>query len=709
MLLIIFLMGMFSYEKFYPFFLIFFCSFELSIKQISKCIVIFIFGYCLILNHESRIKTQIDQFDHNYFSSFLVKVIGFEEKKSYGKRWKVSIIQPFSGQVWVYCFQQCPLMYPGETWWIQGKIKKITVLHNPGQLDFWYQSNYRHLIGQIMMVPGKHKKEADIGKFDLLNQIRVSLYQKVNQAFNHQHDFSKRLFLTLVLGIGSELSNDDWQIFKDTGTAHLMVVSGAHLGLLMLMIAWIVEQCYRFKMSLIPAKKIASAISLLVGLIYALISGFGIPVQRAWLMKFFFDLKYWFNFRLTAWQSFRYAMLVILVIEPHAIGYPGAYLSFLAVGILMLVPKIFPSKKWWMHLVTQVCCLIGLSPLTVLWFSSIPVTGIVANFLAIPWVSWIVLPLAFSMSVFLGEWGRVVFDISAQCLYQGLQFIQHFQQFNFHCTWPNHWMAWYAMMVLLVLIIYPHWKTVILGLLGFIGIGVSPHIILKQGEYLLDVLNVGQGLSVLIRTKNHALLYDTAGMQGKKTLGQLVVLPYLKYIQLKKLDMMVLSHPDLDHIAGRHDISARFPNAKWVVDKPSFYHRGKDCRQLKDWCWDGVCFHFYKSMKKTKKKNNHSCVLEVMNSKHHVLLTGDIEKKAEQAILKERKKSPLSVLLVPHHGSKTSSTESFLKALKPEMALVSVALYNSYHLPHPMIKKRYEQYHIPWISTAEKGLIQLKL
>jgi competence protein ComEC len=706
--LIAFMLGMISYHHFYPVIGFLCLFFTQSLKQLLVCIIMMMIGFCSFKDHHERIKSQSFNFSHNFFSSFLIEIQGFEERKSYGKRWKVKIKKPHEGVVWLNCYQNCPRLLPGQTWWVQGQFKKIINFQNPGQYNIWYRQDFRHVVGQINLNSERVIQEKDISSWDILNQIRVKIYLKAQQAFNQQHQFAQKVFLTLVLGIGSELSQEDWNVFKDTGTAHLMVVSGAHLGLLMLLVGWLVDNLYRICPWSCPVKKISSGISLGLGLIYALISGFGIPVQRAWIMKFLMDIQYFVSYRVRAFQAFRFTIFVILLIEPHALFYPGAYLSFLAVGILMLTPRLFTCKTWVMHILTQAMCLIGLSPLTVLWFSSIPSIGFFANLIAIPWVSWLVLPLALSMFVFIGPWGVQVFDWSLQVLDKTLHALQSFDFLNIHLTWHNPWMPWVVLFALLVNGIFQNVRVLVASLLicWMLNTGLQSRI--GKGEFFVDVLDVGQGLSVLVRTSHHALLYDTAGMQGHRSFASFVVLPYLKYIELNSLDALVLSHPDLDHIAGRQEILAQYPKAQFIVDQPSFYHQGQNCRKMKDWCWDEVCFHFLKGLSKTKKKNDHSCVLLVNNQKYQILLTGDIEKKAENAIIKQEKNLHPTVLLVPHHGSKTSSSINFLQAMQTKLAVVSVALYNSYHLPHPLIQKRYEQLKIPWITTAQSGWIQIQ-
>lgn len=694
-----------------PFFFLFLLIlfFFSSIKTFYVNLMCFFLGLCLFLTHQFHIKTQGAQFSHNYFSSFLIKVKDFEQKKNWGIRWKVEMIKPLQGEIWLSCYENCPKMQPGEIWWVQGRLKKLAPLNNPGQSSIWYRLDFRHILGQLSVLDEHYQKAHDIASWDILNRIRVWIYLKANQHFSIEQSFSKQIFLTLVLGIGSELTVDDWQMFKDTGTAHLMVVSGAHLSLLMMLIESMVELLYRTGWFQIPLKRLSSSISLILGLLYALLSGFGVPVQRAWLMKLGMDLKYWLPYRMTSAQSFQMALFLILCVEPHAIWYPGTYLSFVAVGVLMLIPKIIESKSWWMNILTQFFCLLGLSPLTVLWFSSIPLSGMIANFFAIPWVSWCILPMALSMSIFLGKGFLNFFDFSVHLLKLFLQYLQHFQAWNLHLTWPHPWIAWVLLLMGCVFAVLQSFRILVLMIWVVVVLWCLPYKPMKDGEFSADVLDVGQGLSVLVRTTHHSLLYDTGGQYGHKTAASQVVLPYLQYIGLKILDTMVLSHPDLDHMAGRKDILKKYPQADLIVDNPSFYHAGRDCRKVKDWCWDEVCFHFFKIMSHEKKKNEHSCVLQVNNSKYSILLTGDIEKKAEKALSQALKKRPqITVLLVPHHGSRTSSTLGFLNSIRTKFAIVSVARYNRYGLPHPGIKKRYQSLGLPWKTTSELGWIQVR-
>lgn len=220
---------------------------------------------------------------------------------------------------------------------------------------------------------------------------------------------------------------------------------------------------------------------------------------------------------------------------------------------------------------------------------------------------------------------------------------------------------------------------------------------------------MGQGLAVLIQTHAHTLLYDTGGqIYHGSDMGKLVILPYFQHIGLRSLDKIIISHPDLDHRGGLVSIQAIFPQAELIVDDPTFYKRGSTCHDYPDWSWEGVHFHFFPLNVDLGSTNNRSCVLQISNASGEVLLTGDIEKAAERVLMMlYGSKLHSTVLIVPHHGSNTSSSSEFLQTVAPSYAIVSYGFDNRYHFPHTPTMNRYRDLHIPTAATAELGLISL--
>jgi competence protein ComEC len=232
-----------------------------------------------------------------------------------------------------------------------------------------------------------------------------------------------------------------------------------------------------------------------------------------------------------------------------------------------------------------------------------------------------------------------------------------------------------------------------------------------KGEAWVDVLDVGQGLSVVIRTKKHVLVYDT-GMKFYRgnDMGNLVLVPYLKAKHVRHLDAVVISHPDLDHRGGLSSLTKEYPSYTLLVDDPTFYQQARTCHDYPDWTWDGVSFQFFPIHAPFKEKNNHSCVLKVTTAGGQFLLTGDIERTAEAYLVKTYgEQLASSVMLVPHHGSKTSSSASFVEQVKPDHAIASYGFDNRYHFPHQPALKTYQAHHIPVHATQTCGMVQVLL
>ena len=234
---------------------------------------------------------------------------------------------------------------------------------------------------------------------------------------------------------------------------------------------------------------------------------------------------------------------------------------------------------------------------------------------------------------------------------------------------------------------------------------------LKLGDARIDVLDVGQGLAVVVTTAQHVLVYDT-GMKFYKggDMGQLAIITYLKTLGLKKIDKVVISHPDLDHRGGLVSLEEKYPVDELLVDKPQFYKRGKSCHYHKAWRWDGVSFRFFSIHKDFQDKNNNSCVLRVSNRSGSLLLTGDIEKKAEEFLVKHYGNHLQStVLLVPHHGSKTSTSSEFLNQVKPKEAIISFGFDNRYHFPHTQTLTILAAHQIKVYDTVSCGMVTVEL
>jgi competence protein ComEC len=710
MYLFAFIIGIFARDFFCPLFFFIFLL-PLTLKQCLFIILCFASGWGWILIHEDHLKPHFVP-DTSKLHCFEGTVIQFPRHSNIFNRYVFQIYKVDGKTNQLNLMVDVPLieksLYLGESYQWRGRYWQRNPVSNVGGLSAWYLDKNRHIDGYSQVgFHSLHRLDLYASQ-NILNRLKNWIYQ--NAYLHFQDEQIRSVFLTLVLGIGSELSVADWQLFKNTGTAHLMVVSGAHLSLVMGLVSVLVERTWRLSglaCIWIPAKRIGSVLSLLFGFAYALISGLGVPVQRAWLMFFFKWYRYIGYFRISSWQAFRWSLWFILILEPHAVWQPGTYLSYIAVAIFMYVSSLPLESKKIKAVLSQCLCVLGMAPLTCYWFGYIPILGIFANAIAIPWVSWLILPLAGLVCLSFSVHSSILeklFSLATQWMYMFLQQISLLNGLNIEWHWSDTPSVWIVLLGLMVGFWIPmHAMLRYMILLIFICIWPHPYQ-LPHGAFKADILDVGQGLSVLIATSSHHLLFDTGG----RGMYQNVLKPYLKHQQVKVIDKMVISHPDLDHRAAYPEILQDFPDLNLIVDDKRFYHAGQNCSDTSNWCWDGVCFQFIQYQVKHHSKNNNSCVLQVSNHQYQLLLTGDIERLAEYEILHQHHATIQStVMMVPHHGSLTSSSYWFLDRVKPKLAVLSVAQSNAYHLPSLNILKRYEQFHIPVISTAQQGMISL--
>jgi competence protein ComEC len=236
----------------------------------------------------------------------------------------------------------------------------------------------------------------------------------------------------------------------------------------------------------------------------------------------------------------------------------------------------------------------------------------------------------------------------------------------------------------------------------------------QTGSARLTLLDVGQGLAAVVQTHNHTLLFDTGPSypSGFDT-GDAVVVPFLRQTGIDHVDTLVISHGNNDHAGGVASVLAQLPVTKiladgeMVVDLPN----ADPCRRGASWEWDGVKFRILHpaSVIDAADENNHSCVLRVSVGRHAVLLTADIERDGEGELLASTEALRADILVAPHHGSKTSSSEDFLNAVQPQWVLFPVGYRNRYGFPHSEVVARYAERGVATRRTDTEGALQFEL
>ena len=621
-------------------------------------------------------------------------------------------------KVLLQCYVDCPTIEPGTAWEFWVKLKKPRDLANMGAISWVTRLHAKH-ITWTGYLQNRHYRKLSIQKLSRWNwqSMRFFLANQLNVTLDNHESIG--VAQALGLGITNQISRSQWDLFRKTGTTHLMVISGAHIGLVSGFLYAIGLWLWRRSSSLClrcPAQQAASYLAMLGGIGYAFLAGFAVPAQRSVIGVLLVLGRNVGSRYFTTWQAWRTALFWILCLEPHAVLQPGFYLSFMAVAVLLLIHQRFDYSKLKQYLLMQLACVIGLMPLTYYWFSYSALIGVIANLFAIPWVGFCIVPLTLLqlllMPICQCGWISWLLQINIHYLLIGLRYVDSLAWLNITFPLYDPLMVIIGICVCGLLLLVPIRSLfpvcfVILGCL-FAPFHPRP----PRGVAWVDVLDVGQGLAIVVQTAKHVLLYDT-GMrfyQGSD-MGSLAILPFFRQQGIQHLDAIVISHPDLDHRGGLKSVEKQLSTARLIVNDSAFYHRGSNCHNYPDWNWDGVHFHFF-SIEGSNliKRNDNSCVLQIGSGRNRALLSGDIEAHAEHYLVNHYHDALRSgVLVVPHHGSKTSSSKAFIEQVNPQYAVISAGFDNRYHFPHPQTLQTLTRKGSVVLNTMVDGMIRVIL
>lgn len=622
--------------------------------------------------------------------------------------------QAAQGLIQLAWYNNAPSLHAGQRWQFTAKIKKPRNFRNPGSSNYVNSLNTRHITWTGYIRSKNNILLANTpSQFNWL-QLRERLGNTLKKLSPDQQ--TAGIIEALTLNLTTHISQDDWSLFRRTGTTHLFGISGEHIalvsGLFILIIRWLWSRSVRCCLWA-PAMTIASIGGLVVALLYAFLAGFAPPVQRALIGCFFYTLYCLGKQRFTPWQVWRYALFGVLCLEPHAVFMQGFYFSFLAVACLLLTQQRWRLKGYKGKLALQLSCLIGLMPLTLHWFSYGSINGFIANLFAIPLVGLLIVPLALiTMLVSSFSWSWLLMKPLSwliALLFKGLMWTEHLAAINITWSINSITLVLSMMGALLMWVLLPVKPFKYLALLWLLIPLFPSRTVIHPGEVLIQVLDVGQGLAVSIQTQGHVLLYDTGDQffQGSD-LGTMVILPFYQAVGIKKVDKIVISHPDKDHRGGLKSVEAGINVSELIVNNPDYYHRGLNCHNVPEWQWDGVSFRFLPIRETFDNKNNNSCILQVSNSVGRILLVGDIEKIAEDYLVRTYGNKLVSeLLIVPHHGSKTSSSYRFLLEVAPLYAIASLGFDNRFHFPHVKTLASMNSLGIPFIRTDDCGMVEV--
>lgn len=617
----------------------------------------------------------------------------------------------------------------GDQWSLLVKLKAPRNYANPGSFDSEKLLFQQRIIATGYVVSSSDNQLLQTSIFsEPLNKFRQYLTNIITANLGERSFIG--IILALVLGSKALLDSTQWQILQNTGTAHLMAISGMHIGLIAGLAFLGVRIVWRFAPARwlhVPAPWLAAWGSLGLSFAYALLAGFSVSTQRSLIMIIVFLSGILLRRKISAWQRYCLALGIVLVWDPFVVLSAGFWLSFLAVGSLLYAfsgrqPNYRAWYNPWRWLQPQVVITIALLPVSLLFFGQNSIIAPLANLVAIPWVSFMVVPF--------GLCGTMLLPIFTGL---GLQIIS-LAEYNFSLLWPFlEWCnqvpayIWYPPQTYLGLRLVCAaagviWLLIPKGLpgrwwgwIGFIPLFIAPTVMLAPGQAEFTLLDVGQGLAAVVRTKSHVLVYDTgAKLSGNFDLGSRVVAPYLRAVGIKHIDTLMISHADNDHIGGAVSLLASLPVGSVLISDVNYLAQYSpiQCIAGQSWEWDEVKFTvLHPSLElRSKKRNDHSCVLMVQAGNQKILLTGDIETKSEKLLIASYgAQLHADLLLVPHHGSKTSSSVKFLEVVQPKYALIPAGYKNQYGHPKPEILERYQDLGIQILRTAQDGAISFLL
>jgi competence protein ComEC len=611
-------------------------------------------------------------------------------------------------------------VHPGERWRLTVRLKRPHGNANPHGFDYeaWLFEGGLRATGYV-----RPRTEAQrLDTFVPRPTYAVEwLRDAIRDRFTAVLPEAPYVGVLVALTVGDQrvIPNAQWKVFNRTGITHLVSISGLHVTMVAALCAALVGWAWRRSERLtlrLPAQRAAVLAGWLAALAYALLAGFAVPAQRTLYMLSVVALALWSGRNLGASRTLLLALLAVLVLDPWAVLAAGFWLSFGAVALLFYVgtARVGEAHGWRAALAqwgaTQWAVTIGSLPLLLLLFQQFSLVSPLANAIAIPFVSFVITPLALLFAVL--PWPPLL-QVDHWLMTQLMRLLEWLAGWP---VWqqaaPPLWAALLAALGVLWLLLPRGFPARWLGLCLLLPALVWPAPRPAPGAAWVEVLDVGQGLAVVVRTAGHVLLYDTGPLySAESNAGQRIVLPYLRAIGVERLDALVVTHRDTDHSGGVFAVQDALPIARTLSSVPEL--PGEPCALGQSWAWDGVRFTMLHPLagdyaRALPKTNDMSCVLRIENDAGSVLLSSDIEARDEQALL-ARSPSLLhsDVLLVPHHGSRTSSTPDFVAAVGAREAVIPVGYRNRFNHPRPDVVGRYAASRL-W-RTDRDGMVHIEL
>jgi len=684
--------------------------------------------------NKSSLATFVDGHDHN----IVVQIVSLISSNNQGY-FNAKLIEldddhlNYSPLIKMRWYKPNVVLQAGQLHRFEVSFKPVYGRANPGGFDRqkWFYSE--HIAYQATIK--KHLLKVNISK-----SLRASFYEKVQKTtkdLTHQG-----LLLALSFADKSLISFEKKQHIRNIGISHLFAISGLHIGLLF-SFTYILARCIYTR--LLPVRymgwtslRLINITALFVGAwFYAYLAGFSLPTQRAFLMLFITVLIFSLKRKCSKTDLLLLVFFIVLIVDPLAILSLSLWLSFIAVAIIVSLLWLNPTRaiikteqqtssviktvityfKRLLYLQLGLTAL--MLPVQLVSFSGISWTTILVNLIAIPLFSLLIIPL-----VLVASLTTLIYQPLAFFLFQSSDLlITYFFKmtafakgsYQFFSVSDGRIVIVVCFMCAGLFIIHFHNKSQrqLSYLFSFVLACLLSLTLFKQDKsWFVEVIDVGQGLSVLVRTQERALLYDTgASYPSGFNMVDSEISPYLITLGIKQLDYLVISHSDNDHAGGADHITQTVAiSERWAGEPLNSIHPFKQCKAGQNWQLGMLTVEVLSPQRVGKNNNNNSCVLFVSDGNTSLLLTGDIDKKQERKLLNSyADKINSTVLIVPHHGSRYSSSEAFIEGVNPQWAVFSAGFMNQWHFPAQEVLERYEKYAIKTANSGLSGFIRFQI
>jgi competence protein ComEC len=605
----------------------------------------------------------------------------------------------------------------GERWQLAVRLRRPWGMRNPGTFDYerWL---FGHRIGATgYVVPSRHNRRLAAASCGSIPYWRARLFARLEQQLG---DAAHPGILTaLLLGKQDAISEEEWRLLRDTGTAHLISVSGLHISL-SAAIGFLFARglCSLFPPLLLrlPAQSAGWLGAAATASLYSALAGFSLPTVRAFIMLLVALVQRARGQYIVGADTLCAALFIVLLLDPLCVLDASFWLSFAAVAFIFWMlggragPVSLPARLCRIHLALA----LGLAPLAAQFFQQNPLLGPLANLFAVPWVSFLILPCEVAGVLLglcgfeLGAWFIGVADAATSYM---MSYLMRIAALDFATieTAPAGLSGVICAAVGVLLLLLPR------GLPGrWLGcVWLAPLVIGSPqrpvfGEAHLHVLDVGQGLAAVVETERHVLVFDTGPHVGTFDAGAEVLVPFLKQRRIARVARLILSHSDNDHAGGAEALMA-------ALSVESVLHggeggKGNPCRAGMHWRWDGVEFEIlHPGATRFERDNDGSCVLRITAGGARALLPGDVEAAGEATLLAHAERLDADVLVAPHHGSRTSSSQALVNAVAPRYVVFASGYRNRFGFPAPEVVARYEAAGAETFTTFEAGALTFVL